>query len=273
MLTLCAIASGSNGNCYYIGNDHEAILIDAGISAKQTVARMRERMIDPDKVKAIFISHEHADHTCGARVLSKKLNIPVYVTSRTYVAMYGHQKPLSPRFFNPGTEIRVGELSIFPFLKNHDAAEPCSFRIACNGIQTGVLTDIGAACENVMQHFNLCHAVFLESNYDEKMLWEGRYPWPLKRRIASEHGHLSNDQAFDLLKEYAGSQLQTVFLSHLSAENNKPEIALGRFAELQNRYKINLTSRYAPGEVVRLTENTKTDKTEGIQGVLNFEHA
>lgn len=264
MLTLCAIASGSNGNCYYIGNDKDAVLVDAGISAKRILVRLYERKLDPVKIKAIFITHEHSDHTSGARVLSKKLNIPVYVTSRTYVAMGAHQRPLSPRFFHPDTEIRVGEFLIHPFLKNHDAAEPCSFRIAYKGLQTGVLTDIGSACEKVMQHFNQCHAVFLESNYDEKMLWEGRYPWPLKRRIASEHGHLSNDQAFNLLKEQAGRQLHTVFLSHLSAENNKPEIALGRFTELQNRYNILLTSRYAAGEVVKLGGNA-------VQGTLNFD--
>ena len=95
--------------------------------------------------------------------------------------------------------------------------------------------------------------LFLESNYDEKMLWEGRYPWHLKQRIASDHGHLSNDQAFELISRHSGNQLQMVFLSHLSAENNTPEKALARFDELRERYQIYLTSRYAPGDVVSIS--------------------
>ena len=257
MLTICAIASGSNGNCYYIGNDQEAILVDAGISARQTMARMRGRNLDPMKIKAIFISHEHADHTHGARVLSKKLKIPVFLTSQTYVAMYANLRPTAPRFFTPENEIIVGSFHIFPFLKRHDAAEPCSFRIAYKGLQTGVFTDIGSACENVIRNFSQCHVAFLESNYDEKMLWEGRYPWPLKKRIASEYGHLSNDQAFNLLVNNSGSQLRAVFLSHLSAENNTPDTALRRFAGVGNNVKIHMTSRYEAGEVVFVEEVVK----------------
>ncbi|HEX2395990.1 MAG TPA: MBL fold metallo-hydrolase, partial [Bacteroidales bacterium] len=199
MLTICAIASGSNGNCYYIGNNHEAILIDAGISARQTIARLMLRNLDPTQIKAIFISHEHADHTSGVRVLSKRLKIPVYLTSQTYMAMYSNLRPASPRFFNPGCEVTIGPFSVFPFPKRHDAAEPCSFRVVYKGLHTGVFTDIGSACENVIRNLSLCHVLFLESNYDEKMLWDGTYPWPLKKRIASEYGHLSNDQAYDLI--------------------------------------------------------------------------
>jgi phosphoribosyl 1,2-cyclic phosphodiesterase len=264
MIELCAIASGSNGNCYYVGNEKEGILVDAGISARQIIARMRQKNLDPARVKAIFISHEHADHTNGARVLSKKMNIPVYLTSRTFVAMYPKHKPIAPRFFEPGREIRIGLFQVHPFLKKHDAAEPCSFRLEYNGFHVGVLTDIGSQNENVVRHLNLCHALFLETNYDEKMLWEGRYPMQLKQRIASDHGHLSNDQAFELLKNFSGKQLQVVFLSHLSAENNSLETAHDRFLELKSKYNILLTSRYAAGDVVRFGEKYE-------QGTLNFE--
>jgi len=265
MIELCAIASGSNGNCYYIGNEREAVLVDAGISARQIVTRMRLQNLSPAKLKAIFISHEHADHTYGACVLSKRIRIPVYVTSRTYSAMYARHRPLSPRFFEPGREITLGSFKIYPFLKNHDAAEPCSFRIEYKGYSVGVFTDIGSACENVVRHLNCCHALFLESNYDEKMLWAGTYPWMLKQRIASDHGHLSNDQAFELLKNHSGNKLQLVFLSHLSAENNNPDTALGRFSELSGRFRISLTSRTAPGEVIQLFRSNS-------QGILNFEY-
>jgi phosphoribosyl 1,2-cyclic phosphodiesterase len=250
MLTLCAVASGSNGNCYYIGNQSEAILVDAGISAKQTVARMKGRGLDPSKIRAIFISHEHSDHICGARVLSKKLKVPVFLTSQTYVSMYPHRRPDAPRFFVPGTRITVGSFIIHAFPKLHDAADPCSFRIEYNGFHIGVFTDIGSACDNVISNFGQCDAAFLETNYDEQMLWNGNYPWPLKKRIASEHGHLSNDQAYELLANNSGSQLKTVFLSHLSAENNTPEIAMKRFIQISDRVKIHMTSRYQAGEVV-----------------------
>jgi|WetSurMetagenome_2_1015567.scaffolds.fasta_scaffold206348_2 phosphoribosyl 1,2-cyclic phosphodiesterase len=264
MIELCAIASGSNGNCYYIGNQQEAVLIDAGISARRIMARMQQRNLDPARVKAIFISHEHADHVSGARVLGKKMRVPVYLTSRTFVATYTMHKPISPRFFQPGHAICIGSLVVHPFLKNHDAAEPCSFRIECNDIHVGVFTDIGFPCEKVIHHLHQCHALFLETNYDERMLWQGRYPWMLKRRIASDYGHMSNDQAFELLRSHFGDQLKQVFLSHLSAENNSPEIAMNRFMELKDKFSIFLTSRYAAGEVIQLGSNTE-------QGTLNFE--
>jgi phosphoribosyl 1,2-cyclic phosphodiesterase len=251
MLTVCSIASGSNGNCYYIGNNNEALLIDAGISARRIITRLQQQNLEPGKIKAVFLSHEHADHASGARVLGKKLNIPVYVTSKTYMALYGQHKPLCPRFFDPGHEILIGSFQVFPFLKKHDAAQPCSFRVVYEGIHTGVFTDIGSACVNVVHHIRQCHILFLEANYDEKMLWDGRYPWPLKNRIASEYGHLSNDQAFELLLHNSGSQLTTVFLSHLSAENNTPDKAMERFHEMRNRLNIRITSRYDAGEVVQ----------------------
>jgi phosphoribosyl 1,2-cyclic phosphodiesterase len=257
MLTICAIASGSNGNCYYVGNSQEAILVDAGISARQTISRMRCRNLDPSRVKAIFISHEHADHTNGARVMSKRLKIPVFLTSQTYMAMYAHHRPMAPRFFKPGDEIVIGRFHVFPFLKQHDAAEPCSFRIAYNGLQTGIFTDIGSPCDNVISHFSQCHVAFLESNYDETMLWNGRYPWPLKKRIASEYGHLSNDQAYHLLVN-SGTRLREVFLSHLSAENNTPDTALKRFSELSGRIQIHMTSRHEAGEVVSFNTQPHT---------------
>jgi phosphoribosyl 1,2-cyclic phosphodiesterase len=252
MLTICSIASGSNGNCYYIGNNDDAILIDAGISTRQTLARMQVQNLDPSRIKAVFISHEHADHVYGARVMGKKLRVPVFLTSQTYMAMHAHHRPMAPRFFKPGVEVQIGSFRIHPFLKRHDAAEPCSFRIEYKGIHTGVLTDIGSACENVINNISQCHVLFLETNYDEKMLWNGNYPWPLKKRIASDMGHLSNDQAFDLIEKNTGSHLQTLFLSHLSAENNTPEKAISRFEVLRNRMNIHMTSRHQAGDVVRL---------------------
>ena len=252
MLEICAIAWGSNGNCYYIGNEKDAVLIDAGISCKQILLRMESKGLNPLKLKAVFISHEHRDHMRGARVMSKRLHIPVYMTSRTYMAAYNNLKPDYPKFFDAGEQIEVGKFVIHSFLKNHDASEPCSFRVEYNGKNVGVFTDIGDPCENVSAHVQRCDALFLESNYDEEMLRNGRYPFYLKQRIASEVGHLSNIQALKLIEEFAGQNLKHIFLSHLSAENNTPEIAFETFKILQNRYNVQLTSRYAAGEICRI---------------------
>ena len=252
MLEICSIASGSNGNCYYIGNHNDAVLIDAGISTKQILLRMAERGLDPRKIKALFITHEHSDHMRGARVLGKRLQIPVYITAKTFNNSYKNLRPYYPTFFTPDDVIEVGEFTIHPVLKNHDAAEPCSFRIQYQEQNIGVFTDIGEPCENVRSHLVQCDGLFLESNYDEKMLWNGHYPWHLKRRVASELGHLSNDQAFELLSRHASDKLQCVFLSHLSKENNTPEKAMETMQELSTKYEIRLASRYEASEVCRL---------------------
>ncbi len=249
MLKICAIASGSNGNCYYIGNEKDAVLVDAGISCKQILKRIAERQLDAQKVKAIFITHEHSDHLRGARVTAKRLHVPVYMTSKTYLASYNNLKPDYPRFFEAGEKIDVGEFTVHSFIKNHDASEPCSFRVEYAGKNIGVFTDIGEPCDNVKTHLQLCDALFLETNYDEEMLRTGQYPYYLKQRIASEVGHLSNLQALKLLQEFAGINLKRVFLSHLSAENNTPEIALGTLKILQTKFALQLTSRYEAAEV------------------------
>ncbi len=252
MLEICAIASGSNGNCYYIGNEKDAVLIDAGISKRQILVRMNEKKLDQAKIKAIFISHEHSDHMTGARVMGKHLNIPIYVTAKTYYGAYKNMRPDYPKFFVPGDKITVGEFQIHSFLKNHDASEPCSFRVEYGNKNIGVFTDIGEPCENVKSHLRACDGLFLETNYDEKMLQEGKYPWYLKQRIASTNGHLSNKQAFELLANHAGENLQLVFLSHLSKENNTPEIAYNEIKPLESKFKIILTSRYSAGEIYQL---------------------
>jgi phosphoribosyl 1,2-cyclic phosphodiesterase len=254
MIEICALASGSNGNCYYIGNEKEAILVDAGITCKQILVRMAERNLDPRKIKAIFISHEHSDHVRGVRVLGKKLDVPAYMTRGTFQSLYFTNQPLAVRYIVPGDTIQIGSFTVFSFLKNHDGNEPTSFRIECGGINIGVFTDIGTPCNNVTSHLSKCRALFLETNYDEKMLLEGSYPYHLKRRIFSDLGHLSNKQAFDLLKSFAGGELECVFLSHLSAENNTPQKAFKEIEPLGSKFKIMLTSREEPAEVYEIRE-------------------
>jgi phosphoribosyl 1,2-cyclic phosphodiesterase len=252
MIEICALASGSNGNCYYIGNKDDAILIDAGINCKQILIRMKEKGLDPARIRAIFITHEHNDHVCGARVLSKKLDIPVYMTKGTYKSLYFTNQPQAVRFIVPGQPVMLIPFIIHPILKNHDATEPTSFRIELQGINVGVFTDIGIPCNNVTSHLRECHALFLETNYDEKMLWDGSYPYHLKQRVASDVGHLSNIQAESLVSEHAGPGLKWVLLSHLSGENNTPQVAYDALKHLENRFNIRLTSRREPGEVIEI---------------------
>jgi len=249
MIEICAIASGSNGNCYYVGNENTAILVDAGISGKQILIRMEQKNLNPNKVKAIFISHEHNDHFRCVKALSKKTGAPVYLTSQTLESSWKRHRPKDIILFKPGEIVAIDDISVHTFLKMHDAIEPCSFRIEHNGLSIGVFTDIGEPCENVINHLNKCQALFLESNYDEEMLWAGSYPYFLKKRITSEYGHLSNIQAKKLLKEHQNPALQIVLLSHLSQENNRPEIALSTFDEFKDKFRVEVTNRYEVGEV------------------------
>lgn len=251
-LFITALNSGSNGNCFYIGNEREAVLVDAGISCRETERRMKRLGLSMTKVKGLFISHEHSDHIRGVRVLSKKHKLPVYSIAGTLKNKHlQHDSPLN---FNllPYQPISVGELSVMAFPKNHDAHDPQSFIIKYNDVCVGVFTDIGAPCDHVIKHFKCCHAIFLETNYDTKMLASGRYPMHLKRRIASRVGHLSNQQALDLFRKHRPPFMSHVFLSHLSAENNDPALVHDLFQLHASDVEIILTSRTAEIPVFKI---------------------
>ena len=250
MVEICAVASGSNGNCYYIGNHENAILVDAGVNCKQILSKMKLSGLSPSKLRGIFITHEHNDHVCGVRVLAKKLDIPVFMTKGTYQGLYLTNRPDAVRLIESDQSIDLCSFIIHPVLKNHDGKEPTSFRVEHQGINIGIFTDIGSPCDNVTAHLKVCDALFLESNYDEKMLWGGSYPPHLKERVASDVGHLSNLQAAELLEEHAAEHLKVVLLSHLSGENNTPEIAYQAVKHLEDRFQIIVTSRKQPSEVI-----------------------
>jgi phosphoribosyl 1,2-cyclic phosphodiesterase len=253
-LYLSSLNSGSNGNCYYISNGAEAVLIDAGISCRETERRMIRLGLPIGKVKAIFITHEHTDHTRGAEVLSRKHGIPVYITGATYGNSRLNLDPQMMRPFTAGIPVPVGGLQVHPFTKLHDASEPHSFTVSANGVTAGVFTDIGMACEHVSHHLGLCHAAFLEANYDETMLENGRYPVYLKRRIRGMEGHLSNDQALDLFTTRRSPELKLLVLSHLSAENNHPQLVHDLFSRHANGTRIVVASRHEESEVFCIPE-------------------
>lgn len=251
-LYLASLNSGSNGNCYYIGNNHEAVFIDAGISCRETERRMIRLGLPMKNVRAIFISHEHTDHIRGAEVLSKKHNIPVYISETTLKnsRINLRQSPVIP--FTTDTPVQIGDLLIYPFSKMHDAAEPHSFTVSQNGTTAGVFTDLGTACSNVTHRLSQCHAAFLEANYDEMMLENGRYPSYLKKRIRGMEGHLSNNQALDLFVNHRSPFLKLLILSHLSAENNRPDLAYDLFNRHANGTRIVVASRFEESAVFEI---------------------
>jgi phosphoribosyl 1,2-cyclic phosphodiesterase len=253
-MILCSINSGSNGNCYYVGNDKESVLIDAGISCREIERRMTRARLEIDSVKAVFISHEHSDHTRGVEVLSRKHRIPVYLSSATYIkSMLWLEQDLT-RIFSPFEIIDIGGFRVNTFPKKHDGIDPHSFTVSHDGITVGVFTDIGSSCINLEHHFSQCHAVFLEANYDPLMLEKGRYPVHLKNRIRGEFGHLSNHDSLDLFMRKRSPDLRLLMLSHLSEENNHPGIVKGMFDEHAGSTRIEIASRYSESAVFKIPD-------------------
>ncbi len=243
-LFITSLNSGSNGNCYYIGNENEAVLIDAGISCRETEKRMKRLGLDMNSVRAIFVSHEHSDHITGIPGLSKKFQLPVYITDATLrSASIPIEEHLVQLFF-PQQPVTIGNLTITAFPKCHDASDPHSFVISDSGVKVGVFTDIGNSCSNVIQHFSQCHSVFLEANYCEDMLATGSYPYYLKKRISGGNGHLSNKQALELFTQHRAKYLTHLILSHLSRNNNSPELVERLFNKEANGATIIVASRH-----------------------------
>jgi phosphoribosyl 1,2-cyclic phosphodiesterase len=254
-LFIASLNSGSNANCYYIGNSHEAVLVDAGLSCRETEKRMKQSGLSMDAVKALFISHEHTDHITGMPGISKKYQLPVYITGGTFDNCKMPVEPQLIHTFKHAKPVAIGNLLVTPFSKSHDAADPYSFMISGHGINIGVITDIGYACKRVIKYFQQCHAVFLESNYCEEMLENGSYPYHLKKRIRSDEGHLSNDQALELFRNYRSDDLRLLILSHLSKNNNRPELVEKLFNQHAGDTKIVVASRYTASPVFCIDGN------------------
>jgi len=255
-LFITSLNSGSNGNCYYIGNEHEAILVDAGLSCRETEKRMARLQLPMERIKAIFISHEHSDHIFGLPVLSKKYRLPVYITDRTRLNSFIKIDPQYICSFASFQPVTIGDLVVYPFPKIHDAADPHSFIISYASVKVGVFTDIGNACKNVIESFSLCNAVFLESNYDEHMLMNGRYPYHLKQRITGGKGHLSNTQAFQLYARHRPQFMSHLLLAHLSRENNCPDKVQQLFEPYHTGTRVVVASRYKETEVYEISSGS-----------------
>jgi phosphoribosyl 1,2-cyclic phosphodiesterase len=259
-LYITSLNSGSNGNCYYIGNEREAILVDAGISCREIEKRMKRLGLHMQKVKAVFVSHEHTDHIKGIPTLVKKYQLPVYITPAT---IYNSGLTIDAHLtmnFNCDGPINIGDLSITAFPKFHDASDPYSFVITHNQVRVGVFTDIGTPCKHLINHFKTCHAAFLEANYDNDMLATGTYPYHLKKRISGGQGHLSNKQALELFKAHKPSFMSHLILSHLSKNNNCPHLVKRLFDEHADGVNMVVASRYEETPVYQIQPNKRNLK-------------
>jgi phosphoribosyl 1,2-cyclic phosphodiesterase len=256
-ISFASLNSGSNGNCYYVGNDTDAVLVDVGIASKEVERRMKSLNLSMQKVKAILVTHEHIDHVRGLAGLAQKFNLPIYITNKTKLNCY-HLTNHHIINFNANENFSIGTLQINAFAKMHDAADAHSFTITSNNICVGVFTDIGTVCDNLIASFKKCHAAFLEANYDDDLLANGKYPKFLQDRIGGTHGHLSNKQALDLFVKHKPSFMSHLILAHLSKDNNNVELVQNLFkANAQDTF-INVASRYEAGEVYCINDNFNT---------------
>ena len=221
------MASGSKGNAVYIESEQASILIDIGIGPRVLKKRLEHIRREPQEVSALFLTHEHSDHISGAGALTKKHGTPVYGTRGTREAMRRHVPPdVDWRTIQQEDEAKVGDLRVESFGTPHDAAESVAYVVRCGSKKLGHITDLGKVTPRIVEKLKECDTLLIESNHDERMLENGHYPWPLKQRIRSDVGHLSNTACADLLAQVKHDALKTVVLMHLSESNNHPEIAM-----------------------------------------------
>lgn len=226
-LTFCTLASGSTGNCAYLATDETRILIDAGISTRRIETHLRALGCGLEQLHGVCVTHEHTDHISGLPVLQRKCGVPLYANAGTVQSMARNPKFLDLKWniFSNGQPFEIGDLILEPYSIPHDAYDPVGYVIRWRDIKIGFATDIGLPTHLIKQQLKGCHVLLLEANHDHLMLQEAERPWSLKQRIAGRQGHLSNQQAADMLVEIAGPELQRVYLGHLSAECNCPNIA------------------------------------------------
>jgi phosphoribosyl 1,2-cyclic phosphodiesterase len=222
-MKLFVLASGSSGNACYLETDRVRVLVDAGLSCREIERRLEQVGIPPESLDALIITHEHSDHVKGAGPLARRFDLSVYTNQKTLQRGLGTIGIL-PRavIVDTGQTLTIDDLSVETFTKCHDAADPFGLVLSCNGVKVGLVTDLGRSTRLVEDHLKQCQALIMEFNYDLAMLEEGPYPLDLKRRIKGADGHLSNQQAGDLLRVVSHEGLKFVILAHLSETNNHP---------------------------------------------------
>ena len=265
-VSVSVLASGSRGNSAVVQTSRTKILVDAGISRRETFKRMKALEEDPGSLSAILVTHEHSDHVYGLRTLAKKLKVPVFMTGATHQSWAkamrdedGDRPEVEKlEIFAAGKSFQVGDIAVTPFTIPHDAADPVGFTFRAEGVKVGFATDLGYVPASVRDHLRCCEVLVIESNHDVEMLRVGPYPWSVKQRVMSRVGHLSNDALAEFFSSDYDGEAAYVVLAHLSEHNNHPEIARGaadkalgpRQTLLHNR--VMLASQFEPLEPIRL---------------------
>lgn len=262
MVKFCSLYSGSSGNSIYIGTERTKLLVDAGVSGIRIANALREICVEPEQIDGILITHEHSDHIRGAGIFSRKFGVPIYANAKTWEAMAGEIgevkenciKIIEDEYFT------VGNIDVCKYPIPHDAADPVAYTFYIYQHKVSVATDIGCVTETIHEHVMGSEIALIESNHDIEMLKNGSYPWPLKKRILSDHGHLSNDNAAAFTAELALGGTKHIYLGHLSHENNYPELALAASRSaliecgirLDQDVTVNVASREHYSEVTEL---------------------
>jgi phosphoribosyl 1,2-cyclic phosphodiesterase len=262
-LTFCSLSSGSSGNCYYIGNEFHGILIDAGISATSIRKFLKSIDVSIQTIMGVFITHNHIDHIRGLEVLTRKNTIPAFTTPNVWKSILTpHCRITSDciREIMLKEKFHLAGFDIEPFPVFHDAPETVGFRISDGDRKITIVTDLGHICPTAASYIRDSNLLVIESNYDDDMLMNGNYPYYLKKRIASDNGHLGNHQASGFLAEVFNDRLSHICLAHLSKNNNTPEKALNTFnrtfsergIRLAENQKILVLNRNLPTEIIRI---------------------
>lgn len=222
------LASSSNGNSALIATARTRLLVDAGLSRKETFERLAASGVDPESLDAILITHEHSDHTAGLQAIARRLDIPVYLSRLTApaIAWGANGCEFTPQLelFQAGACFTIGDIDVASFTVPHDAADPVGFSFHSRGIRIAVATDLGYLPESIRFHLAGADVLLLEANHDLEMLKVGPYPWPVKQRVMGRMGHLSNEVACRFIRDHLDSTTSTIILGHLSEHNNHPAI-------------------------------------------------
>ncbi|WP_300725406.1 MBL fold metallo-hydrolase [Pseudomonas sp.] len=228
-MRFAVLGSGSQGNGTLIASDSTYVLVDCGFSLRETERRLVRLGVSPHQLSAILVTHEHADHVHGVGLLSRRYNLPVYMSRGT---QRGMRKPLEPAsFVAHGETLQIGALSIGVTRVAHDAQEPTQYVFSDGQRRFGLLTDLGSYCEGVLDHYRNLDALMIEANHCRDLLARGHYPYFLKQRVGGQEGHLNNHQAASLVAELGWQNLQHLVLAHLSSKNNLPQLARQCFVD------------------------------------------
>lgn len=266
-MRICSIASGSSGNCIFVGSERTNLLVDAGISAKRIEHGLNRIEVNPDTIQGILVTHEHSDHVSGLGVMARRYHIPIYATYETVMAFRRSRSmgEISEELFNyveADKEFRINDVCIEPFSTSHDAANPVCYTVKMDDGKIGIATDLGKYDDYILSKLEESDLLLIEANHDVNMLMVGKYPYYLKQRILGERGHLSNDLCAELISKLIGKKNKHIILAHLSKENNYEELAyetvlceLTKHGTVSSDIKLSVAHRDSPSDMVIVSAN------------------